>query len=448
MRGKGETEPARVFFRTLGCPKNQVDSEVMLARMALGGYVIAERLEDADVAVVNTCSFIQSAREESIEAILDLAQHKESGHLRALVVTGCLPQRYGHELAKELPEVDAFVGTGEFPRIAEILDETRAGRSRGVYVDAGRTHLYDETTPRLLIGGGHSAYLKVAEGCDRVCAFCAIPAIRGRFQSRSVESIEAEARSLAENGVRELCVISQDTLSFGKDRQGRPAPEQLIEALDRVEIDWIRLLYLYPSAISDRLLDAWAGAKRVLRYVDVPLQHASDSVLRAMKRGVTAERQRKLVERLRERLPGAALRTTFIVGFPGETDADFEQLLAFVREMRFERVGVFRYSDEEQTSALDLADKVPAKLARARQRELLRVQKEIMRQGLSSLVGQTVQVLVDSGESGLALGRIWSQAPEVDGQTVLRGSARRGELVRARVTRVKGGVDLEAEVLT
>src|SRR5262245_8237834 len=229
---------ARVFFRTLGCAKNQVDSEVMLAQLALGGYSIAERLEDADLAVVNTCSFIQSAKEESIEAILELAQQKEAGQLKALVVAGCLPQRYGNELAKELPEVDAFIGTGEFPKIAEILDETRAGRSKGVYVDAGRTHLYDETSPRLLIGGGHSAYLKIAEGCDRVCAFCAIPAIRGRFQSRSVESIAAEAQSLAENGVRELCVVSQDTLSFGKDRQGRPAPEQLILALDRVEIDW------------------------------------------------------------------------------------------------------------------------------------------------------------------------------------------------------------------
>jgi ribosomal protein S12 methylthiotransferase len=435
-----------VFFRTLGCAKNQVDSEVMLAQMALGGYAIAEQIEDADLAVVNTCSFIQSAREESIEAILELAQHKEAGQLKALVVAGCLPQRYGHELAKELPEVDAFVGTGDFPKIAEILDETRAGRSRGVYVDAGRTHLYDETSPRLLIGGGHTAYLKIAEGCDRVCAFCAIPAIRGRFQSRTVESIYAEAQMLAEQGVREINVVSQDTLSFGKDRDGRPSPEALVRALDRVDIDWVRLLYLYPSAIQPRLLDAWAEAKRVLRYVDVPLQHASDSVLRAMKRGVTAERQRKLVETLRKRLPGAVLRTTFIVGFPGETDADFEALLDFIRDVRFDRVGVFRYSDEEHTSAAELASKVPAKVARARQREIARVQKEIMRESLGPLVGQTLPVLVDTGEAGLSLGRIWSQAPEVDGQTVLRGPAERGRMVEARITRVRG-VDLEAEVV-
>jgi ribosomal protein S12 methylthiotransferase len=436
----------RVYFWTLGCSKNQVDSEVMLAQLALGGYAIAERLEDADIAVVNTCSFIQSAREESIEAILELARHKESGQLRAVAVAGCLPQRYGAELAKELPEVDAFIGTGEFPRIAQILDEARAGRSGGVYVDAGRTHLHDGSTPRLLIGGAHSAYIKVAEGCDRVCAFCAIPGIRGRFQSRTPESIAAEARELAAQGARELCIVSQDTLSFGKDRLGRPAPEQMIEALDQVEVDWVRLLYLYPSAISERLLDAWAASKRVLRYIDVPLQHASDTLLRAMKRGVTAERQRRLVEKLRERLPGCALRTTFIVGFPGETDADFQTLLDFVREVRFDRVGVFRYSDEEGTSALDLSDKVPAKLARARQRELMRVQNEIMAERLRPLIGQQVQVLVDSGAAELWLGRIWSQAPEVDGQTVLRGPAERGQFATARVTRLRG-VDLEAEVV-
>jgi len=435
-----------VFFRTLGCPKNQVDSEVMLAQLALGGYVIAERIEDADLAVLNTCSFIESARKESIDTIFELAQHKETGQLKHLVVSGCLPQRYGAELAKELPEVDAFIGTGEFPKIAEILDETRAGRSRGVYVDAGRTHLHDGDTPRMLIGGGHSAYLKVAEGCDRVCAFCAIPAIRGKFQSRSVESIVAEAHSLAEQGARELCIVSQDTLSFGKDRQGRPAPEQLITGLDQVEVDWVRLLYLYPSAIQAPLLDAWASAKRVLRYIDVPLQHGSDRVLRAMKRGVTAERQRRLVETLRERLPGATLRTTFIVGFPGETDADFEELLAFVRDVRFDRVGVFRYSDEKETSAKDLPDKVPARVSLARQRELQRVQKEIMRERLAPLVGQELQVLVDSGSGGFSVGRIWSQAPEVDGQTLLRGPAERGQMVRARITRVKG-VDLEAQVI-
>jgi len=437
--------PPRVYFRTLGCAKNQVDSEVMLGQLALAGCAIAEDLADADVAIVNTCSFIASAREESVEAILELAEERERGALEALVVAGCLPQRYGQELARELPEVDAFVGTGQFQDIARILDEARSGRSRGVYVDAGRTHLYDEHSPRLLLGARHSAYLKIAEGCDRVCAFCAIPAIRGRFQSRTLDSVLAEARMLAGQGVRELNVISQDTLSWAKDLHGRPRIAELVRALDGVDgLDWVRFLYLYPSALGDDVLDALAGAKRVLPYLDVPLQHASDRILRAMKRGVTAERQRKLVARARERLPGAALRTTFIVGFPGETEDDFAELRAFVRETRFDRVGVFRYSDEEGTSAHALGDKVPRSVARRRHRGLMALQREIMRVTLAAQVGETAQVLVDSGGRDRAVGRLWSQAPEVDGSVLLRGGARAGELVRARLTGVRD-VDLEAE---
>jgi len=439
--------PTRIYFRTLGCAKNQVDSEVMLGALALGGYAIAEELGDADVAIVNTCSFIQSAREESVQEILELADCKERGELQALVVAGCLPQRYGADLAKELPEVDAFVGTGEFQNIAAILDEARAGRSKGVYVDAGRTHLYDESSPRLLIGARHSAYLKIAEGCDRVCAFCAIPGIRGKFQSRTLESILAEAQQLAGQGVREINVISQDTLSWAKDLDGRPRVDDLIRALDSVEdLDWVRLLYLYPTALTDAVIDALAGAKRVLPYIDVPLQHASDRVLRAMKRGVTAERQRKLVEKLRARIPGAVVRTTFIVGFPGETDADFAELCDFVRETRFDRVGVFRYSDEDGTSAQSLGDKVPRAVSRKRHRELMKLQHGIMREMLATQIGDTVRVLVDSGSSGYAVGRTWAQAPEVDGCVLLRGEARTGELVHARITGLRD-VDLEAEVV-
>ncbi len=439
--------PTRIYFRTLGCAKNQVDSEVMLGALALGGYAIAEELADADVAIVNTCSFIQSAREESVQEILELADRKERGELQALVVAGCLPQRYGADLAKELPEVDAFVGTGQFQNIASILDEARAGRSKGVYVDAGRTHLYDESSPRLLIGARHSAYLKIAEGCDRVCAFCAIPGIRGKFQSRTLASIVAEARQLASQGVREINVISQDTLSWAKDLDGRPRVDELIAALDAVDgLDWVRFLYLYPTALSDSVIDAFADAKRVLPYIDVPLQHASDSILRAMKRGVTADRQRKLVAKLRARIPGAVLRTTFIVGFPGETDDDFAELCAFVRESRFDRVGVFRYSDEEGTSAVALSGKVARSVSRKRHRELMKLQHGIMREKLAAQVGDTVRVLVDSGSAGYAVGRTWAQAPEVDGAVLLRGQARTGEMVDARITGLRD-VDLEAEVI-
>lgn len=457
MREPLEARRAAVHFRTLGCPKNRLDSEVMLGSLASAGYAIAERIEDADVAVVNTCSFIESAREESIDAILEVAALRGTGRLRGLVVTGCLPQRYGAELAKELPEVDAFVGTGDFPRIAGILDDVLEDprRGRGVYVEAGRTHLSDERAPRLLIGPTHSAYLKIAEGCDRVCAFCAIPGIRGRFQSRTLESVLAEARQLAAAGVRELNLVAQDSTSWGKDLapvpgQGRPRLAALLRALDRdpalEPLAWLRLLYVYPSAVDDELIEAVAAGRRLLPYVDVPLQHASDRMLRAMRRGTTADRQRRLVERLRAAIPGLTLRTTFIVGFPGETDEDFESLCEFVREMRFDRVGVFRYSDEEGTAAFALPDKVPKRVARARHRALLALLRELQAEQLAGLVGRTETVLVDAGGRDRARGRLRSQAPEIDGEVLLRGGAETGRFVRARIAAVRGP-DLVADPL-
>jgi ribosomal protein S12 methylthiotransferase len=436
---------ARVHFRSLGCPKNQLDSEVMLGSLALAGYAIAEQLDDADVAVVNTCSFIESAREESVEAILEVADRRQAGRLRGLVVTGCLPQRYGAELAKELPEVDAFVGTGRFQDIAAILDDALAGRSRGVYVEAGRTHLYDERDPRLPIGPRHTAYVKIAEGCNRPCAFCAIPGIRGRFQSRRLESVVAEARQLAAAGARELNLVAQDSTAWGHDLPGRPTLAALLRALDEVEgVDWIRLLYVYPTAVTDELIEALAGGRRVLPYVDVPLQHASDAMLRAMKRGATAAKQRELIARLRAGIPGLTLRTTFIVGFPGETDADFEELCEFVRQARFDRVGVFRYSDEEGTAAAAYPDKVARAVARTRHRRLMAIQRAVMAEKLGALVGSEATVLVDEAGARIARGRLASQAPEIDGAVLLRGETKTGELVRARITGVRGGVDLEA----
>jgi len=422
----------------------------MLGALALGGYALAERLEDADVAVVNTCSFIESAREESIEAILEVAELRRTGRLRGLVVTGCLPQRYGAELAKELPEVDAFVGTGDFPRIASILDDALRGRGRGVYVEAGRTHLYDEHSPRLLVGPTHTAYVKIAEGCDRICAFCAIPGIRGRFQSRRLESVVAEARALAASGVREINLVAQDSTSWGKDLEaggggGRPRLDQLLRALDEVDgLDWIRLLYVYPSAVTGSLIQALAGGRRLLPYVDVPLQHGSDAMLRAMRRGTTADRQRRLVERLRAGIPGLTLRTTFIVGFPGESDADFEALCAFAREVRFDRAGVFRYSDEEGTAAFELPGRVPRRIARERQRALVGILREIQTEKQRELVGREVALLIDAGGRDRARGRMPSQAPEIDGEVLLKGAARTGEMLRAHITGVRGA-DLEAE---
>jgi ribosomal protein S12 methylthiotransferase len=419
----------------------------MLGTLAQQGFALAERIEDADAVVVNTCSFIESAREESIRAILAVADRREQGELRALVVAGCLPQRYGAELAKELPEVDAFVGTGGFPEIAAILDAALAGSGRGVYVEAGRTHLYDERSPRILVGPTHTAYVKIAEGCDRVCAFCAIPGIRGRFQSRSVDSVLAEARQLAGLGVRELNLVAQDSTSFGKDLPGRPGLAELLRALDGVEgIDWIRALYVYPTAVTDELIEVLGHGERVLPYVDVPLQHASDPVLRAMKRGTSAERQRRLVGRLREGIPGLTLRTTFIVGFPGETDADFEALCDFVREARFDRVGIFRYSDEEGTAAFTLPGKVPRAVARERYRHLGEIQSSILRDEIAALAGCEREVLVDAAGPGGLRGRLASQAPEIDGVVFLKGEASPGDLVRARISGARG-VDLEAEIV-
>ncbi len=438
---------ATVWFHSLGCPKNRLDTEVMLGTLALGGYALAERIEDADAVVVNTCSFIESAREESIRAILAVADRRERGELRALLVAGCLPQRYGAELARELPEVDAFLGTGAFPRIAEILDEALAGGSRGVYVEAGHTHLYDERSPRLLVGPAHTAYVKIAEGCDRVCAFCAIPGIRGRFQSRSVGSVVAEARQLAAAGVREINLVAQDSTSFGKDLPGRPRLAELLRTLDGVDgLDWIRALYVYPTAVTDELVEVLASGKRVLPYVDVPLQHASDGVLRAMRRGTGAEHQRRLLEKLRAGIPDLTLRTTFIVGFPGETDADFEELCDFVREARFDRVGIFRYSDEEGTAAFELPGKVPRAAARERYRRLGEIQSAILGDKLASLAGAERPVLVDAGGPRGLVGRLASQAPEIDGVVFLKGEARPGDLVRARISGARG-VDLEAEIV-
>jgi ribosomal protein S12 methylthiotransferase len=443
---------AAVHFLSLGCPKNLLDTEVMLGSLAVRGYAIAERLEDAEVAVVNTCSFIEDAREESIQAVLEVAERKEEGRLRALIVTGCLPQRYGAELARELPEVDAFVGTGSFQEIARILDETLAGRSRGIYLEAGRTHLYDHRSPRVLVGQGHSAYLKIAEGCDRSCSFCAIPTIRGRFQSRTLDSVIAEAEQLAAIGVREINLVAQDSTAWGKDlpipAATRPRLETMLRALDQVEgLDWIRLLYLYPTAISDELIEVLASSKRVLPYADVPLQHASDRILALMQRGSTEARQRRLVERLRQGIPDLTLRSTYMVGFPGESEEDFARLCDFVRETRFDRVGVFRYSDEEGTAAHALPDKVPRSVARERHQHLMQIQREIMLEKLESTVGQVSPMLVDEViGGGLAQARLPSQAPEIDGVVLLKGDVQPGDLVEARITGVRD-VDLEAELV-
>jgi ribosomal protein S12 methylthiotransferase len=424
----------KIGFVSLGCPKNLVDSEVMMGLSQEGGHTLTPNPADADVLVVNTCAFIDSAKEESVNTILELAEFKKSGNCKRLVVTGCLGERYRDELKKQIPEIDAVLGTGEVP---EIVGAIEGAKRRTIPLTLVRheslipnppsrelpTYLYD-AEPRVFATPRHFAYIKVAEGCDYKCSFCIIPTLRGHYRSRPVDAIVREARSLAARGVRELILISQDTTFYGRDLPSRPgqsagaALPTLLRELNAVEgIDWIRLLYLYPTTISDDILDAMAECDKVVKYIDLPLQHASDEVLRRMKRPGTGKGYEKLLARIRERLPGVSLRTTFIVGFPGETAAEFEELRTFIQRIGFDHVGVFTYSHEEGTTAHDLADDVPAATKRKRRNALMAAQKRIVARGQKRRVGAQVDVMVDgpSPEHELVWrGRLAGQAPEID----------------------------------
>jgi len=448
----GEGGPAGVSMKigmiSLGCPKNLVDSEVMLGLVQQSGHQLTRDAADADVLVVNTCAFIDKAKQESIDTILEMAELKKTGKCQRLVVTGCMAERYRDELKAQIPEIDAVLGTGEVPEIVNAIggsaspDGGSASRGNGArrdppYVPLLRsngepvnprspipdprslpTYIYDADTPRLLATPRHYAYVKIAEGCDYKCAFCIIPTLRGHYRSRPADSIVREARALAARGVRELLLISQDTSFYGVDRGERGALARLLRELNRVEdLEWIRMLYLYPTTIGDDVLDAMAECDKVCNYVDLPLQHASDSVLKRMKRPGTRAGYERLLERIRTRIPGVTLRTTFIVGFPGETDEDFAQLQDFVKTVGFDHVGVFTYSHEEGTSAHGFEDDVPATVKRRRQARLMSLQKRIVDQAQQLLVGQQVRLLVDgpSSEHELVLrARLEGHAPEID----------------------------------
>lgn len=417
----------KVGLLSLGCPKNLVDSEVMLGLARQAGHAVTTDPADAEVVIVNTCAFIDASKQESVDAILEAAQLKKDGSCRRLVVTGCLAERYRDELRAEIPEIDAVLGTGEVPEIVGAIAGTErpsriipltpvSGRAAGP--QALPTYLYDAETPRLQATPKHFAYAKVAEGCDYACSFCIIPTLRGHYRSRTPESIVAEARRLADAGVRELILISQDTTFYGIDRGERGALGRLLRELNAVEgLEWIRLLYLYPTTITDETLDAMAECDKVCNYVDLPLQHASDRVLKMMKRPGTRKTYDTLLARIRERVPGVALRTTFIVGFPGETDEDVAELMDFVRETSFDHVGVFTYSHEEGTTAHDLKDDVPAAEKRRRRDRIMSLQKTIARRAQKTRVGTRARVLVDgpSADHELVLqGRLAGQAPEID----------------------------------
>jgi ribosomal protein S12 methylthiotransferase len=411
----------KVGFISLGCPKNLVDSEVMMGQLKQSGYEITADATEADTVVVNTCGFIESAKQESIEAILEAARLKTGGKATRLIVAGCLVERYRDELKAEMPEVDAFIGTSQINDILAVCDPNTNTRTLPVISlgNQSATYLYDESTPRLLATPSHYAFIKIAEGCDRPCAFCFIPQMRGHFRSRRFGSIVAEAQQLAEEGVKELILVAQDSSRYGEDLGKQDALAHLVRELSHTDgIEWVRVMYTYPTHISDEFLDALAEEPKAVKYLDMPLQHASQNVLRLMKRGGNRASLERLIARVRDRVPGIAVRTTFITGFPGETEEDFAELLTFIKNVEFDRVGVFTYSDEEGTPAYDLSDKVDPKIAKQRRSRLMKAQARISLRKNKSRVGQTFRVLFE-GESKetelLWQGRLESQAPDIDG---------------------------------
>ena len=436
----------KVFLHSLGCPKNLVDSEMMLGLVARDGGEIVLDPEAADVLIVNTCGFIGDAKKESIDAILDLARHKQGHPGKRLVVTGCLVQRYGADLQAALPEVDAFLGTGDFVRLPEILGS--ASRSDASSYGGAAHLLPDLTIPRVRTGQFFSAYLKVSEGCDHRCSFCIIPKIRGRHESRSLESVLAEAEALGADGVIELNLIAQDLTAYGHDRGDGSSLSRLLRGLARIDgLRWIRLLYTFPRYVTDDLLDTIANEEKVCAYIDMPLQHISGRILQRMRRERDGAAVRRLLQRIRHRIPGVAVRTAFIVGFPGETEADFAELVRFVQEARFERVGVFRYSQEEGTAAATFDEQVPASITRARRASLMRAQAAISAEANRRLVGSQQTVLIcGQDDQGRLYGRLPTQAPEIDGVVHVWGDVATGTITDARITG-SNAYDLRAEAI-
>jgi ribosomal protein S12 methylthiotransferase len=431
--------PARVAFVTLGCPKNQVDSEIMLGRLHRAGFTTTANVADADVAVVNTCAFLEAAVSEGIDTILGVAGLKKH-NLKGLIVTGCMPQRYSGQILKEIPEVDAIVGTGEVDQIVEICRNVLEAKDvhRSFVGDANRS--YADPSVRVLSTPRHSPYLQISQGCSNTCTFCIIPTLRGPGRSRSLDDVVAEARRLVQNGARELVVIGQDTTAYGLDTQGRPLLAELLGRLDELESDglrWVRLMYTNPLFWDEELVGAFARSRTACHYIDMPIQHAVTGVLHRMGRGYTHEHCRWLVRRLRAAVPDVSLRTSIIAGFPGESDEDFESLLEFLTEARFDRLVAFPYFPEEGTAAYRLPDRVPDTVQKERTKRLLDHQAKISREKNRALVGQTVDVLVDRPAQGRrpAEGRTWREAPEVDGVVRITGSVREpGSFVKVRIT--------------
>jgi ribosomal protein S12 methylthiotransferase len=431
---------------SLGCPKNLVDSEVMLGMLARQGHQLTPRAEQAEIIIVNTCAFIAPAKRESIDTILEMAEYKKSGVARKLVVAGCLVERYRQEILKEIPEVDFVIGTNELERVLEACGEDSKGRS---FEGCAEPYLYHDLTPRVLSTPPYSAYLKIAEGCDQACSFCVIPQMRGRFRSRGFASVVREAEKLARKGVAELTIVGQDTTSYGEDLGLRDGLASLLRELGKIpELVWVRFLYCYPNRLTDALIAAVAETAKLAKYIDVPLQHASAPVLKLMRRGSSGEHFLRLIERIRAAIPEVTLRTSFIVGFPGETEEDFQHLLSFVEAAQFDHLGVFVYSNEETSSSYRLPGQVPAAVAGRRKQKLMALQRRISRRKLRQRVGRSFPVLVEgrSEETELLFqGRLESQAPGIDGRVLINdfegSEPRPGEFRWATIT-AAGDYDL------
>ena len=426
-----------ILFISLGCDKNLVDSEVMLGLLDKKGYQIVDSEEDADIIVVNTCCFIHDAKEESIQTILEMAEYKKEGKLKALIVTGCLAQRYQQEIIDEIPEVDAVLGTTSYDHIVEAVEEALAGNGHVVLEDVDA--LPDVKEKRLVTTGGHYAYMKIAEGCDKHCTYCIIPKLRGNYRSVPMEKLLAEAKDLADQGVKELILVAQETTVYGKDLYGEKSLHKLLRELCKISgIQWIRILYCYPEEIYDELIQTIKEENKVCHYLDLPIQHASDAVLKRMGRRTSKAQLVEIIEKLRKEIPDISLRTTLITGFPGETQEQHEELKDFVDEMEFDRLGVFTYSPEEDTPAATMTEQIPEEVKEDRQAELMELQQEIAFDLAEDMVGREVLVMIEGkvADENAYVGRTYKDAPNVDGLIFINADEElmSGDFARVRVT--------------
>lgn len=426
----------KVKVVTLGCEKNLVDSEIMSGLIDQRGYTLVENSEDATVIIVNTCGFIDAAKEESIQTILDMAELKETAKLKALVVSGCLTQRYKEDLIKEIPEIDGIVGTGDFHNITDVVDEALRGK-RPIRV-GNPVFDYETILPRKVTTPRYTAFVKIAEGCDNACTFCSIPIMRGKFRSRSIESVVSEVTQLAQQGVKEVSLIAQDSTNYGTDRYDRFMLPELLNQVSEVKgIEWVRLHYAYPGFFTDELMETMASNPKICKYIDLPLQHSSDRILKRMRRPGREKDARELIQQIRAKIPNAAVRTSLIVGFPGETEEEFEHLCQFVKDMKFDRLGVFTYSKEESTPASRLPDHLPEEVKEERANILMEIQRQVSNEQIGKYVGQELDVLIEryDGRNDVYIGRSQFDAPEIDGEVYVSNcSVQIGQVHKVRIT--------------